>query len=101
MITLLTRPDGPFTSRQTVLLDITIKDIEAPPAEARDLFTQAKAQGRKVACIQRHFGGDMYFTYDPASQAQLEISLIAALAPPTVEVHITQQAGGRTKWEKY
>lgn len=101
MITLLTHPDGPLTSRQTVLLDITIKDVNAPPDEACDLFKEAQAQGRKVGCVLRRFGGDTYFTYDPANQAEHEIRLIAALATPRADVHITQQAGGHTEWEKY
>ena len=97
MITLLTHPEGPWTYRQTVLLDVTLKDINEPPDEARSLFNEAKVNNRKVGCIQRYFGGDTYFTYDPAIQAQHEISLIAALAIPKADVHVTQNAGENHK----
>ena len=97
MITLLHHPEGPLMFRQTVLLDVTMQDIQAPPADARDLFKKAKAQSRKVGCIQRYFGGSSFFTYDLANQSQLEISLIAALATPKGDVHISQQEGERTK----
>lgn len=101
MITLLTHPEGPITFRQKVLLDVTIKDIKAPPDDVRDLFKDAKAQSRKVGCIQRYFGGDTYFSYEPSNQAQHEINLIAALATPKSDVHITPHAGGCTEWKKY
>lgn len=101
MITLLHHPTGPHSPGITVLLDIALKDLDGLPDDVRDLIKEAKTLNRKAACIVRQFGGNTYFTYDPANQAQLEVSLIAALAVPQADVHITQHAGGHAKWEKY
>lgn len=101
MITLLHHLTGPHSAGIKVLLDITLKDLDGLPDEVRDLIKEAKTLNRKVAGILRQFGGNTYITYDPANQAQLEVSLIAALATPKTDVHVTQEAGGHAKWDKY
>ena len=97
MINLLHHPEGPLTYHLRVLLDINAADIELLPDELGDLFSAAQSQNRKVGCIQRGFGGDTYFTYDPANQAQHEISLIAALSVPKADVHVEQINRGYRK----
>ena len=97
MITLLHHADGPASYRLKVILDITLKGIEAPTDDVRGLFDEAQTQKRKVGCIERLFGGATYFTYDPANQAQHEVSLIAALATPKSDVHVEQRCGGYRK----
>ena len=43
-------------------------------------------------------GVDSYFTYDPANQALIEISLLAALAVPNTEVQVTQNQTRGERW---
>lgn len=90
MITLLHHPTGSHSAGIKVLLDIALKDLDSVPDDIRDLIKEAKTLNRKVACILRQLGGDTYFTYDPANRSQLEISLIAALAVPKTDVHVSQ-----------
>ncbi len=100
MIILLHHPTGPHSAGIKVLLDIALKDLGELPDDIRDLIKEAKTLNRKVGCIRRQFGGDTYFTYEPASQSQLEINLTAALTVPKTEVHVTQNSGGHEKWDR-
>lgn len=99
MITLLRHTNVYRYQEFEVLLDITLKDLDEPTEEIRAVLKEAKTLNRKVACILRQLGGNTYITYDPAYQAQLETSLIATLVTPKVDVQITQEAGGRGKWQ--
>lgn len=101
MITLLRHTNISRYQEFEVLLDITLKDLDEPTEEIRAVLKEAKTLNRKVAGILRQFGGNTYITYDPANQAQLEVSLIAALATPTSDVHVTRESGGYGKWQKY
>ena len=98
MITLIRHPAAHYTGHYEVLLDVVIQDLKEPTDETRALITEACAASRKVGCILRQFGGNTYFSYDPVNQAQLEVSLLAALAVPKTDVHVEQSSGGRGKW---
>ena len=98
MITLLHHPDGPIQNRVKVLLCVTPEALDDPDESLVVLFDEAQTTGRKVGCIVRHFGGNSYFTFAPSQQQQLEISLLAALATPTAEMHVTHDSGRNHKW---
>lgn len=100
MITLLRHTNISRYQEFEVLLDIALKDLDDQPDEVRDLIKEAKTLNRKVAGILRQFGGNTFITYDPANQAQLEVSLIEALATPKTDVHVTQNSGGHEKWDR-
>ena len=100
MITLLRHTNISRYQEFEVLLDIALKDLDDQPDEVRDLIKEAKTLNRKVAGILRQFGGNTYITYDPANHAQLEVSLIEALAKPKTDVHVTQNSGGHGKWDR-
>ena len=98
MITLLHHPDGPIQNRVKVLLCVTPEALDEPDESLLALLDEAQNTGRKVGCIIRDFGGSSYFTFAPSQQSQLEISLLAALATPKAEMHITQDSGSNDKW---
>ena len=101
MITLLLHTNVSRYQEVEVLLDITLKDLDEPTEEIRAVLKEAQTLNRKVAGILRQTGGNTFITYDPANQAQLEVSLIEALATPKADVHVTQESGGYGKWQKY
>ena len=101
MITLLLHTNVSRYQEVEVLLDITLKDLDEPTEEIRAVLKEAKTLNRKVAGILRQLGGNTFITYDPANQAQLEVSLIEALATPKADIHVTQESGGYGKWQKY
>jgi hypothetical protein len=98
MITLLTTPNVLCFSNIRVFLDVAVKDFPELPEEATELLKEATSNGRKVGCIARKYGVDSYFTYDPANQALIEISLLAALAVPNTEVQVTQNQTRGERW---
>jgi hypothetical protein len=99
MITLLNIIDSCGASQVEVLLDIGAKDFAAPSPTLKKLLTECKTTKRKVGCISRTSGATTFFTYDPANQAQVEASLIAALSIPKSEVHVTQERS--SEWANY
>lgn len=98
MFTLFHNPDGPLQNRVKVLLCVTPEVFDDPDESLLVLFDGAQTSGRKVGCIIRAFGGSSYFTFAPSQQSQLEITLLAALATPKAEMHITQDSGSNDKW---
>jgi hypothetical protein len=90
MITVLHHPRDSYSPEIRVLLNVSLVDLEKIPAEAHVLFKEAKSPKREVGCILRQFGGDTFFTYEPANRFQLEMSLIAALAVPKTDIHVSQ-----------
>lgn len=90
MITVLHHPGAAYSPKVRVLFDIAPDDLEELSVEVHDLFEEAKSLRREVGCILRQFGGDTLFTYEPANRFQFEISLIAALAVPKTDVHVSQ-----------
>jgi hypothetical protein len=101
MTTLLHHPYAHGSGSVDVQLDLSLNDIDDMTTELANLVKDAKAAQRKVGCVIQQFGGNTYFTYDDASRAQLEISLIAALVVPKADVHVTQESGRSATWKKY
>ena len=93
MITLLDHSEGAYSSRVTVLLDVTANDFGSVPEDLEHLFTQAHTSNRKVGLIERQVGGDTFFTFDPGNQMQLEVALIAAFAVPKSAIHVERSTG--------
>lgn len=100
MIQLLHHPYAPGNGSVDILLDLSPSDISEMPDKLPGMFQDAEAAGRKVGSIVRQFGGDTYFTYDEATRAQLEISLISALALPKTDVNVTQNCRRQEQWER-
>ena len=99
MITVMKTIDRSGTGLLEVLLDIFLKDFTAPAPELKALIAECKKTKRRVGCISRLYDATTFFTYDPANQAQVETSLLAALSTPKSEVHVTQ--GGGEEWQKF
>ncbi len=98
MITLFHHAEGPVQNRVKVLLDVTPVAVDEMDDSLNTILNEAQDSGRAVGGVFRYFGGNSYFTYDPAQRPQLEVSLLAALATPKAEMYVTQDSGSNDKW---
>jgi hypothetical protein len=101
MLTIFYHPATTYSPGIEVILDMSLKDVDEVTDELTAMFKEASKAKRKVGCVIRQFGGTTYFTYDDATRAQLEISLIAALIVPKSDVHVSQDSGGSETWDKF
>lgn len=98
MITLINQPEMRGVPPVQILLDVSLRDIDTPSHEFREMCKTAKAANRKVGAILRKFDANSYFSYEVANQGQLEIALLAAHAVPKTDVYVNQNCGGSEKW---
>jgi hypothetical protein len=94
MFLLITNTTGPLEDRVNVFLDIGPADFDNFTEAVKDSVAVAKRANRKVGCIVRTYGGETWFTYAEAVQAQLEVQLIAAHATPHTAVQVNCHSGG-------
>lgn len=99
MIRLMKSPAHRSAGCVEVFLKVALTDLHAPSDDCKEMAKAAKAAKRELGAIFREHGVNTYFTYDPQTQAQLEVSIIAALNTPTTQVHISQAES--QQWSEY
>lgn len=101
MITLILNTSGPLHCRIQVLLDIGPGDFVVIGETAQDIVLGARIRDRKAGCVLRDYGGETWFTYEPSSQALLELQLVAQVCSSPAFVEAGSQSGGGAQCNTY
>jgi hypothetical protein len=62
-----------------VILDATFGSLKVTESSS-PIFAAAKKAKRRIAVIQRQFGGNTYITYSPEEEEKVALDLIAGVA---------------------
>lgn len=100
MITVINRLHGSGLGTLEVLLGVCAEDLDQPHDELMALLEECKTTKRKVGCILNEYAPSIYFSYEPANQAQTETSLLSALCMPQPAVYVSSTSEV-VSWDKY
>lgn len=102
MITLVVHLHPLNRGLDATYLEVAPTDVQASDAAVtKPIFAEAKKLKREVGMIVHQYGGNDYFTYDPANRAQLESQLLGAAIAKATEVHVNGVNMEAQSWNKY
>ena len=78
MIHVLHQACDPRFGTVDVILDATFDELTVADCSS-SIFKAAKRAKRRIAVIQRQFGGTSYISYAPAEEEKVAIALISSL----------------------
>lgn len=102
MITLVAHVCPRNRGFEAIYLEVALTDVSSSDlAAVKPIVAEAKKLKREVGMVVRQFGGNDYFTYDPANRAQLESQLLGAAIAKATEVHVNGENMEAQTWNKY
>lgn len=78
-----------------VILDATFTELNVADCSSH-IFAAAKRARRRIAVVQRRFGGTSYISYSPAEEDKVAMALIASLTAilgGPLDAGVTVQSG--------